>query len=471
MTLVVDRPYSYSVESRSYAPLALQVFAVTLMVFPSDLVLKTVGAGGYVAALVSYCLFLGWVTVTLLGLHNPFEYRSPVRIALCALWLSSIASYAFMNRGSLTGAELAAGDRWLMQIVGVSGVILVASECLNSLEDVRRVLRALTWGGAFCGIVAALQFKLGIDLTAYAKDVLPGFSVNQAAAGNAGIGNRAGFNRVSGTAIDPIELGVCAAMLLPLAISLAIHDVKRSRVLRWLPVICICAAIPASVSRSAFLGVSISLGVFIVSLRSAQRLMGLVGVVLGLVAIFVTAHGLLGEIKSFFGTTAADPSIAHRVDNYSYAYNLIRQSLWFGQGGGTYIPDTLHILDNEYLTSTIDLGLLGLAATTFFFVWPAIAALVARYRTAEPELRDLCAALAGATLAAAVCSVTFDSLGFPMFVNLQALCIGLIGAVWLLVDRARATPPAARSPRQHDGTLAGMRQRFIIGVSDSLKEP
>ena len=60
--------------------------------------------------------------------------------------------------------------------------------------------------------------------------------------------------------------------------------------------------------------------------------------------------------------------------------------------------------------------------------------LVARKRTADQELRDLAAALAGGALAAAVASATFDSLSFPMFVNVQALIFGLIGAVWLIVE-------------------------------------
>ena len=147
----------------------LQVFAVTLMVFPANAVIKPVGAAGYVAALVAYCIFLAWVAATLFGLHNPLDYRYPVRIALCTLWLVSLVSYAFINPRHVNRSEQASADRWLMQLAGVSGVILVAAECLRSLEDIRRVLRALMWGGAFCGIVAALQFWLQVDITPYLR--------------------------------------------------------------------------------------------------------------------------------------------------------------------------------------------------------------------------------------------------------------------------------------------------------------
>jgi hypothetical protein len=63
-------------------------------------------------------------------------------------------------------------------------------------------------------------------------------------------------------------------------------------------------------------------------------------------------------------------------------------------------------------------------------VLPGPADRVARRTSADPELRLLCAALAGAALAAAICSLTFDSLSFPMFSNVYALVIGLIGACW-----------------------------------------
>ena len=120
--------------------------------------------------------------------------------------------------------ELASADRLLMQLAVITGVALVAAECLDSLRDMRRVLRALCWGGAFCGVVAALQFWLSLDLAVYLRD-LPGFSLNF---DNPGILVRDGLNRVTGTAIYPIELGVVAGMLLPLAVYLAIYDTERS---------------------------------------------------------------------------------------------------------------------------------------------------------------------------------------------------------------------------------------------------
>ena len=101
-----------------------------------------------------------------------------------------------------------------MRMAVITGVALVAAECLTSLRDVRRVLRALVWGGAFCGFVAALQFWISLDITPYLR-MLPGFTINF---DNPAIVARSGLSRVAGTSITAIELGVVAGMLLPLAI-------------------------------------------------------------------------------------------------------------------------------------------------------------------------------------------------------------------------------------------------------------
>jgi O-antigen ligase len=262
--------------------------------------------------------------------------------------------------------------------------------------------------------------------------------LNQIASTNAEIVLRGSLNRAFGTATDPIELGVSAGMLLPLAVYMAMYDTKRSAFSRWFPVICIAIAATASVSRSAILAIIVSMGVFVVMMRPVQRVKALAAMPLVVAAVFVTAHGLIGTLKSFIQAGTSDPSVAHRVNNYPLVERLVAQAPWFGQGGGTYIAKSaLYILDNQYLTTAIELGLVGVAALLFYSVWPAIAVLVARKRTDDPEIRDLCAALAGAALAAALCSATFDSLSFPMFVSVQALVLGLIGAVWLVVDRER----------------------------------
>jgi O-Antigen ligase len=415
----------------------LQIFALTVMVIPADAVIRAIGAEGYAAGLVGMFAFVAFVAATLLGLHNPLRHRHPVRAATCTLWLSVLLSYILMHRETATVEEVAAADRLLMQMAIITGVALVAAECLNSLRDIRRVLRALTWGGAFCGVVAAMQYFISLDITPYLR-LLPGFSVNF---DNPAIVARAAMNRVSGTSITAIELGVVAGMLLPLAVYLAIYDKERSLRNRWAPVALTALAIPTSVSRSGVISIALAFSVFVVLMPARQRVIALCAAPVALAGVFMSAHGLIGTLAGFFGGAGNDDSVRARTMDYPTAERLVREAPWFGHGGGSYLPEhILDIFDNQYLKTAVEMGLVGVVALLVFFLVPLIAALVARRRSTDPELRLLCAALAGASLPATVCSLTFDSLSFPMFSNVHALVIGLIGAAWRLAPRRYPAP-------------------------------
>jgi len=426
------KPLVQAAQKPSHAVRLLQAFAFALVVIPGDVVLKPVGADGYPAALIAYLLFIVWFAGTILGQHKPFSYQYPTRIALILLWLVSLASYAVMNHALLTGIQVAAANRWFMQLLGMSAVVFVASEGLPTLEDVRRVLRALIWAGAVCGVVAGLQFKGHLDLTTYIK--IPGFTTNAAAATDALIVARGAQSRVPGTGIDPIEMGVAMSMLLALAIYMMMYDKERPKWQRVVPVILIGVAVTTSISRSAVIAVLIAVGGLIISFPPTRRLKGLAAFPVALGVIAMGAPGLIGTLVGFFIAAPTDPSVTHRTNNYPYVEQLVKGAPWLGQGGGTYVPafDT-NVLDNEYLTLVIELGLVGLAVLIFYLVWPAVCAFVARSRTNNPELRDLCAALGAAELAAVATSATFDSLSFPMFIDIQVLIVGLIGAVWQIV--------------------------------------
>jgi hypothetical protein len=388
--------------------------------------------------------FAIWVASTVLGHHDPQHRRHPVRGAFCAFWLVTLVSYVAMEP-DLASNQLSAADRWPMQLAVMTGIALVTADCLDSKDDLRRVLRALTWGAAFCGVVAAIQYWANTDISHYLK--LPGFTIDSA---TEAIRARGGLNRVSGTAGDAIELGVTAAMVLPLAIYMAIHDTGRSVYARWLPVPLIALAVPVSVSRSAIIGLAITMSFLIVLMPLRQRLVALAVVPIALAGVFMTAHGLIGTLGSYFGLGGQDSSISHRTTNYPYVEHVVREAPLFGHGGGTHVNDGMtivsatHVLDNQFLKTAIELGLIGVAALAALFLVPMFAALVARKRSADPDLRLLCATVAGGALAAGVCSFFFDSFSFPMFYGVFALVAGLAGAVWRLAQReSGVVPPVA----------------------------
>ena len=284
----------------------LQLFALTIMVIPADAVIAAIGSGGYAAGLVGMFAFAAFLAATILGLHNPLQRRHPIRAALCFLWIAALASYVLMDRDTLRPVEVMGADRQLMQLAMLTGVVLVAAECLDSLHDVKRVLRVLVWGGAFAGAVAGLQFWMSLDITPFLRE-LPGFSINF---DHPGILDRAALNRASGTSLHPIELGVVGGMLVPVAIWLAISDTKRSAWARWTPVVLIGVSTLTSVSRSAVLSVGLALAVFVVLMPARQRLVAICALPIAVAAAFMSARGLISTLTSFFGAGSSDSSVS-----------------------------------------------------------------------------------------------------------------------------------------------------------------
>ncbi len=443
-----------SSEARAEGVLLLQMFALAVMLFPSTTVIGAIGAAGYPASLVGVFLFVVYLAKVLFGFHDPTRHRHPVQGVLCVLWISVLASYVLMDQGLMSDKQLLNADRVLIKLAVITGAALVAAEWLPSLNDVRRVLRVLCWGGAICGFIAAVQYWMSYDLAQYLRE-LPGFTQ---VVDNPVIIARGSLNRSTGTAITPIELGVVAGMLLPIAIYFGMYDRDRSAIKRWAPAALIALGDATSVSRSGILAVLAALGVFIVLMPPVPRVSALCAVPFAVTAAFVSAHGLIGTLAGFFSAGQSDTSIQYRTHDYPLAQQLWQAAPWFGHGPGTYLPaNPLDIFDNQYLDAAVELGLVGIIALLVFLVVPAFVALTARRRSTNPELRLLCAALAGAGLAATVSSVTFDSLAFPMFVNVYALVIGAIGACWRLaaVERENTRRGPALTGPLDDGPPPG----------------
>jgi hypothetical protein len=427
--------------SREHALKIVQAFAIVLFVIPSNFVIRPIGAIAYPAGLIGMFAMIVWIAAVLLGQHDTGRTKHPIRGVLAMFWLVTLASYVLTNRGMLDASQSLAADRWLMQLAEMTGIAFLVAECLNSLDDVRRLLRVLTWASAFCGVVALLQWRAGFNLEPYLGRI-PGLTDD----GMETLTTRDGLSRVAGTGIHPIELGVTAAMLLPIAIWAAKHTDVRNKARRWAPVLLTAISVPASVARSGAIAVVCAFGMFLVLMPARERVTAFVLVPIVIVAVFATSHGELGAFVGSFTGASSDTSVTHRTNNYPYVEHLVSQAPWLGTGGGTYQPDTgLHILDNQYLTTAIELGLIGVGALICFFLFPILIALKARKKSHDPSLRLLCAALAGAALAGGICSAFFDSFSFPLFYNVYAITLGMIGACWRLAERESTEEQAAET--------------------------
>lgn len=448
-------------------PWLLRACALTLLVLPADQVFAPLGATGYLGMVLALVVSVFWLGSVLFGLHDPITRRNPMRVAIALLLVASCVSYVIFMTGhsiAVTPVGQSAAERWLLLLLAGAGVALTIMDSVRTTEDIMVLIRALTNGAFFCGVVAIVQFTTRWNPVELIRGAMIGFEDN---GGSTAFQDRDGLMRVAGTTFHPIELAVISAMLLPLALWRALYDgraddgraprSRRSTVYVWSIPVVLLMANAATVSRSGLIALAMIAVLFVGFLPVVARRWAVVAIPAAVAGLFLTTPGLIGSLTGsvFAGTT--DTSIVNRLDNYPRVAKLVLEHPWFGTGPATYMPiNAKFILDNEYLSAAICLGLVGGACLVAYFALPALFGFVAAQAAVEPRLRCLAGAVATACAIAAVCSATFDSLAFPVFALLHPFMLGIAGSVWILVKQERARSAASRTPRL-DSAAASLR--------------
>ncbi len=371
-------------------------------------------------------LTLWGVAVVLPGRSYLCRTVVAVRMVIGLLVGTILLGYMILHLRHVPGGELLGSDRMLVQVLSWAGVALLAAEGIRDRDELYRVLRTLIAAVAVMAVVGFLQFRSGIDLA----DLVNRIPVLHQNAELVSIQDREGFRRPAGTATHPIEFGTVIAMTLPLALHLARFDVARSRARRWLPVVAITVGVPVAVSRSAVLAAVVAGIVIFTGLEPRLRPRALGAAAAFVVAIYATTPGLLGTLRNLFVHAGSDTSITYRTNDYEVVGEYIRQSPLLGRGPGTFLADSYIILDNQYLLSAIEIGLVGLATVIGFLLATAFLGRGARHRSTDRAIRDLGQAMAATSLASAVAAFTFDAFSFLMYAGLVPLCLGVAGALW-----------------------------------------
>jgi polysaccharide biosynthesis protein PslJ len=448
----------------------LRMEALLLGVLPAGLVFGPLGGVGSPARVLGLGLFLLWACSAFtpgLGVRACV----PVRIVLALTWVSTLVSYVLLHFDAVNGVEVTSADTYLIQLLAFSGVALTAAECLRSKDEVLVVVRTAVFAAGFSAFVAILQFRPGIDISSWFAKI-PFLSAN----GTFGdIQARGGFNRPPGTAVHPIEFSVITATALAFAIHLFLYDGARPYWRRALTFGVIAVAVPISISRSALVAAAVVVVYFIVGAPPALRTRAFAFLGGFSVVIFVLIPGMIGTLKGLVTAGASDSSIATRTSDYAAVARYIRPHPWFGRGGGTFLP-SYRILDNQYLLTLIELGLVGLVCLiVLYFSISCLGRAARRHARSEPD-RSFSQMCAAAGMACLVALFTFDALSFPTFTAFSALWLGIAGAWWACLRRERADEAAAiPAPAQHhqqgSRPRAAAGQRHHRGAGPSRGEP
>jgi polysaccharide biosynthesis protein PslJ len=406
----------------------LTFYLILLTFIPSALVLGPLGGAGSPATLFAFTL-LGWYA--LLWVHPRFELyrgRQPARVTAAFFASVVIAAYVSANRHSMNSTAQNGIDREMICLAGWMAVLLLAADGIEDWSQLQVMLRRLVNCVSAIAAVGIAQFLTGFNLATYV--VIPGLS-RQVAFDD--LLSRDGLNRPSATTAQPLEFAAVLALSLPLALHQARYAEPGARFRRWLQVALIGAALPLTVSRSAVLGLAVIVIMLVPTWPKRDRWVTFPVIGGAVAALWVTTPTLLPLLYHLFAETGGESSSTSLLDAYTSATQFITAHPWLGQGFGTFLPQTYFFIDNQYLTSLIETGILGLIAVITLFGVGWYLARSARRACADGQSRDLLQCLAVAVVTVALSFFTFDAFSFATFSGTTFLLLGCVAAAWRLV--------------------------------------
>jgi O-antigen ligase len=405
----------------------LSCYLFLLMAIPSSLIVGSFGAAGTPATLFGSALLCWYLVARQHPALRLARGPQPVRVTALLFGCSMIAAYVSANRHTLPVLQESAADRGLILLFGWLGVVLLAADGIDRAGRLAVLLRRIVLGATALALLGLVEFFTGRALARYIS--IPGLTVHMQITD---LMVRGGLVRVSATTAQPLELASVLAMSLPIALHQARFAPPALRVRRWLQVALIVLAMPMTGSRSAILGLAVACVVLIPTWRKRERRSAYLILLAAPVLVWLTKPSVLSAFGGLFGHLGTDSSSKSRTGAFSAAAPYIAAHPWFGQGFQTFFPQTYFFVDDQYLTSLIETGIIGALALAALFAVGWLTARAARRVAPDARTRDLAQCLAASVAVAAVCFATFDALSFSVASGLCFLLLGCAGAAWRL---------------------------------------
>ena len=406
----------------------LTCYVVLLMAIPSTLIVGPFGAAGAPAALFAVAAFCWYMIARQHPGLKIDRGPQPTRMAAAGFAFAIVAAYVSVNRNVLSISQENGADRGLIVLVGWLGVLLLTADGIDRQDRLATLVRRVVAGATAMGALGMAEFFTGVVFTKYVA--IPGLTVH---AHLTDLASREGFVRVIATAGQPLALAAVLAMCLPLAIHQARFAPPALRFRRWSQVAFIGGAVPMTVSRSAIIGLAIIGIVLIPTWTRRERRRAYLLVLAAPVMVWLAKPKLLSGFAGLFGQLGTDTSSTSRTDAYTAAWPFIAHHPWLGQGFQTFFPQTYFFVDNQYLTSLIETGVIGLIALIALLGTGWCLARSARRAAVDAPTRDLAQCLAASVAVGAVSFATFDALSFTIAPGVCFLVLGCAGALWRLV--------------------------------------
>ena len=340
-------------------------------------------------------------------------FEGPLALLCVAIFGSILTNFASITREDLSTEIVKKLTFW----VGFM-IVLYVIVSVSTIADVEFIGpgRTLVVGAAILGVFAIIERKTGVNEFGHLNRWVPIIRPVYTYVDNF----RGGLTRAYASAQHPIAFGAALAMVLPIAIVFAL----RRRSPTWYAcVILVILGSQAAVSRTSLVMLVVALTILAV-LRPTFARAALPFVLPVLIAIQIALPGTFSTIRtSFFpqgGLVAqqANQSVGSgRVASFGPAMGELSGHPLFGRGFGTRIVEATDpkqnsfILDDEWLSTTLEIGVVGFLAWVWIF-WRFCSRTVRRGKSLDDDRGWLLAALAGSVGAFAVGMLFYDAFSF-----------------------------------------------------------
>lgn len=407
---------------------AARVFGVMiflLTIFPTVLIVPNtsgdIGRPAVILCMLMWCWWIASRSHPRLAMAGP----QPIRWAVLIFLLSQLVSYAIGFQRGLTAMEANAADRVLLALVAFLGVILLAADGLPNWDRLRAVLRVFVWCSVFMSIVGVLQAILPFDPVRYLT--IPGLQAGELI----GLQARGSGVRVAATTTHYLELCGTLSLAWPIAVHFATYPGEQRLRPRYIfAAVVITFGILETISRTGIIAIAIATLMLMPlwSWRKRYNTMVLGVAMFGVLA--VTAPAMARTLFNMFADAGEDPSITSRTDRYELVGFYFSQRPWWGRGSGTWVPPMYQYLDNQWLRTVLENGIVGVMAMALVHLIALAVAVLAFRRARSAEDRHLCLALAAIQVMAMFIAYTFDVMAYSTYVTALGIMIGLCGTVW-----------------------------------------
>jgi hypothetical protein len=310
-------------------------------------------------------------------------------------------------------------------------VFLLVVAGIERLADAAHILGAVVVGAVIVSVAAMIESRTRSNLFDNLDDWVPFFVKEERDV----LALRGGRLRVRASAQHPIALGAAVTMVIPIAIVLAQHAASRARSVALLVGAGICAlGALVTVSRTV-----VAMAIVMIAVGLLLRPHQVVRYWPVLIVLPPLAHaaapGTLGGLyKSIFPSEGLVTGLqgraglggSGRLADVGPGLDLWRESPLVGHGLG-YVATTTQslvagatqgasgfviIFDNQYMSSLVMLGALGVAAAVWFVWGAAIKLALSARRHGEGFEADLVAACAISCAGFAASMLFFDAFAF-----------------------------------------------------------